>query len=62
MGMYDKAHMLTPCEAICNAGSFHHTPDSVRPVFVQFRAEEYQDESLTPPWRGGAIPTEGDGS
>lgn len=40
-------------EAARNAYSFYHQPDSVKPVFVQFRDETYSDEGLTPPWRGG---------
>lgn len=40
-------------EAARNAYSFYHQPDSVKPVFVQFRSEKYADEGLTPPWRGG---------
>lgn len=47
------ARMLTFNEAMNNASNFRDRPDSVRPVFVQFRAEEYKDESMTPPWRGG---------
>lgn len=47
------ARMMTFNEAMNNASNFRDRPDSVRPVFVQFRAEEYRDESLTPPWRGG---------
>lgn len=53
MDMNEPARMLTFSEAMNNAAEFHDMPDSVRPVFVQFRAEEYRDESLTPPWRGG---------
>ena len=40
-------------EAMHNAYSFRQTPDSVKPVFVQFRYSEYADEGLCPPWRGG---------
>lgn len=40
-------------EAAKNAYSYYHTPDSVKPVFVQFRDKIYADEGLAPPWRGG---------
>ena len=40
-------------EAARNAYSFYHQPDSVKPVFVQFKDKTYADEGLTPPWRGG---------
>ena len=36
-----------------NANTYRTSPDSVKPVFVQFRFEEYADEGLCPPWRGG---------
>ena len=45
--------VLTLEEATQNAYSYYDTPDSVKPVFVQFRDETYSDEALTPPWRGG---------
>ena len=48
-----EAKALSVEEAARNAYSFYHTPDSVKPVFVQFRDETYADEGLTPPWRGG---------
>ena len=47
-----KAHeprVMTPEEAAKNAYSYYHTPDSVKPVFVQFRDKTYSDEGLTPP-------------
>lgn len=47
------AKVMSVEEAARNAYSFYHTPDSVKPVFVQFRDETYADEALTPPWRGG---------
>ena len=47
------AKVMSVEEAAKNAYSYFHTPDSVRPVFVQFRDETYADEGLTPPWRGG---------
>ncbi len=47
------AHAMSVEEAARNAYSYYHTPDSVKPVFVQFRDETYADEGLTPPWRGG---------
>ena len=48
-----KARVMTFEEAAGNALSFLCTPDSVKPVFVQFKDETYADEGLTPPWRGG---------
>ena len=48
-----EPRVLTLEEARNNAYSFYYTPDSVKPVFVQFRDETYADESMTPPWRGG---------
>ncbi|MBR3740594.1 MAG: hypothetical protein IKN04_09050 [Clostridia bacterium] len=47
------AKVMSAEEAAKNAYSFYHTPDSVKPVFVQFRDEIYADEGLAPPWRGG---------
>lgn len=48
-----NARVMPVEEAAKNAYSFYHAPDSVKPVFVQFRDETYSDEGLTPPWRGG---------
>lgn len=48
-----EPNVMTMEEAARNAYSYYHTPDSVKPVFVQFRDEIYSDEALTPPWRGG---------
>ena len=48
-----EPRVMTLEEARNNAYSFFYTPDSVKPVFVQFRDETYADESMTPPWRGG---------
>ena len=45
--------VLTLEEAAQNAYNYYGTPDSVKPVFVQFRDETYSDEALTPSWRGG---------
>jgi hypothetical protein len=45
--------MMTLEEAFHNANTYRTSPDSVKPVFVQFRFEEYADEGLCPPWRGG---------
>ena len=47
------ASVMSVEEAAKNAYSYYHMPDSVKPVFVQFRDETYRDEGLTPPWRGG---------
>ena len=47
------AKVMSVEEAAKNAYSYFHTPDSVKPVFVQFRDKTYADETLTPPWRGG---------
>lgn len=48
-----EPRVMTLEEVAQNAYSYYHTPDSVKPVFVQFRDETYSDEALTPPWRGG---------
>lgn len=48
-----ETRVMSMEEATKNAYSYFHTPDSVKPVFVQFRDETYADEALTPPWRGG---------
>ena len=48
-----EPRIMTVEEAEKHAYSYYHTPDSVKPVFVQFRDETYSDEAMTPPWRGG---------
>ena len=48
-----EPRIMTVEEAAKNAYSYFHTPDSVKPVFVQFRDKTYSDEAMTPPWRGG---------
>ena len=48
-----EPRMMTFEEAFHNANTYRTSPDSVKPVFVQFRFEEYADEGLCPPWRGG---------
>ena len=49
----DAPRMLTLAEAVVHAHTYKKSPDSVKPVFVQFRAEAYADEDTCPPWRGG---------
>ena len=44
-----QAKAMSVEEAAKNAYSYYHTPDSVKPVFVQFRDKTYSDEGLTPP-------------
>lgn len=51
--IYPTAHLMTLEEALQNSNNYKDMPDSVRPVYVQFRDWQYKDESMNPPWRGG---------
>lgn len=51
---YGNAHLMTFDEARENA-MLYMNPDSIRPVFVEYRKKYNAEEEIRPPWQAGFI-------